>query len=102
MNRNDQISTAPVDTSNRPARLADGQLNISGDWAVEQLVLTVPPEGKEYSAGLSRVSELPVGKSFRRKLRDSVIVIPNRMNRNVKKILHKAEFLLECTVGEEE
>lgn len=45
MNRNDQISSAPVDTSDRPLRLADGQLNISGDWAVEQLVLTVPPSG---------------------------------------------------------
>jgi len=46
MNRNDQISTgAPVDTSKRPARLADGQINLSGDWAVEQLVLTVPPSG---------------------------------------------------------
>jgi hypothetical protein len=46
LNRNDQfLSTAPVDTSNRPVRLADGQLNISGDWAVEQLVLTVPPSG---------------------------------------------------------
>ncbi len=45
MNRNDQISRAPVDISNRPQRLEDGQLNISGDWAVEQLVLTVPPSG---------------------------------------------------------
>jgi hypothetical protein len=46
MNRNDQFTTgAPVDTSNRPLHLADGQLNISGDWAVEQLVLTVPPSG---------------------------------------------------------
>ena len=46
LNRNDQfLSNAPVDTSNRPLRLADGQLNISGDWAVEQLVLTVPPSG---------------------------------------------------------
>ncbi|MDC1527654.1 DUF6152 family protein [Gammaproteobacteria bacterium] len=46
MNRNDQLlSTAPVDTSDRPLRLTDGQLNISGDWAVEQLVLTVPPSG---------------------------------------------------------
>jgi hypothetical protein len=45
-NRNDQfLTSAPVDTSNRPLRLADGQLNISGDWAVEQLVLTVPPSG---------------------------------------------------------
>ena len=46
LNRNDQfLSSEPVDTSNRPLRLADGQLNISGDWAVEQLVLTVPPSG---------------------------------------------------------
>ena len=45
MNRNDQISQAPVDTSARAARLSDGQLNISGDWAVEQLVLTGPPTG---------------------------------------------------------
>jgi hypothetical protein len=46
MNRNDQfVSNTPVDTSIRTLRLADGQLNISGDWAVEQLVLTVPPTG---------------------------------------------------------
>ncbi len=46
LNRNDQfLSSAPVDASDRPLRIADGQLNISGDWAVEQLVLTVPPSG---------------------------------------------------------
>lgn len=45
MNRNDQIQTKALDTSKRPLRLADGQPNISGDWAVEQLVLTVPPSG---------------------------------------------------------
>ena len=46
MNRNDQLLSAePVDTSNRPYRLADGQVNLTGDWAVEQLVLTVPPSG---------------------------------------------------------
>jgi len=46
VNRNAQfVSNTPVDTSNRPLRLADGQPNISGDWAVEQLVLTVPPSG---------------------------------------------------------
>jgi len=45
-NRNDQFLTSePVDASNRPLRLADGQLNLSADWAVEQLVLTVPPSG---------------------------------------------------------
>jgi hypothetical protein len=45
MNRNDQFETKALDTSKRPLRLADGQPNISGDWAVEQLVLTVPPGG---------------------------------------------------------
>ncbi|MDR2212204.1 MAG: hypothetical protein LBE21_01060 [Pseudomonadales bacterium] len=63
INRNDQLSTtAPVDTSNRAARLDSGEPNISGDWAVEQLVLTIPPSGghgdmvpksliEEYAAG---------------------------------------------------
>lgn len=45
MNRNDQFQTKALDTSKRPLKLADGQPNISGDWAVEQLVLTVPPSG---------------------------------------------------------
>jgi hypothetical protein len=45
INRNDQFQTKAIDTSKRPLRLADGQPNISGDWAVEQLVLTVPPSG---------------------------------------------------------
>jgi uncharacterized protein DUF6152 len=45
MNRNDQFQTKAVDTSKRALKLADGQPNISGDWAVEQLVLTVPPSG---------------------------------------------------------
>lgn len=46
MNRNDQMfSGEPVDISDRPVRLADGQINLNGDWAVEQLVLTVPPSG---------------------------------------------------------
>ncbi|MEO6078326.1 MAG: DUF6152 family protein [Steroidobacteraceae bacterium] len=45
INRNDQFQTKTVDTSKRPLRLADGQPNISGDWAVEQFVLTIPPSG---------------------------------------------------------
>ena len=46
VSRNDQFATdSVVDLSNRPLRLADGQLNLSGDWAVEQLVLTIGPEG---------------------------------------------------------
>jgi hypothetical protein len=45
IDRNDQFTRAPVDTSKRPPRLASGEPNISGDWAVEQAVLTVPPSG---------------------------------------------------------
>lgn len=45
--RNQQFSStaAPVDISNRALRLASGEPNISGDWAVEQNVLTIPPGG---------------------------------------------------------
>jgi hypothetical protein len=47
INRNDQFETdnAP-DLSNRPLRLASGELNISGDWAQEQYVIAVPPDGR--------------------------------------------------------
>lgn len=46
INRNDQLETEPVDLSNRPLRLASGELNISGDWAQEQYVIAVPPDGR--------------------------------------------------------
>jgi hypothetical protein len=45
IDRNDQFTRAPVDTSQRPLRLPSGEPNISGDWAVEQAVLTIPPSG---------------------------------------------------------
>lgn len=46
-NRNDQFEhTSDVDLSNRPLRLASGELNISGDWAQEQYVIAVPPSGR--------------------------------------------------------
>jgi hypothetical protein len=46
IDRNDLFtSDAPVDTSNRPPRLASGVPNITGDWAVEQAILTIPPSG---------------------------------------------------------
>jgi hypothetical protein len=44
-NRNEVYGGTEVDTSNRAYRLASGEPNITGDWAVEQQVLTVPPEG---------------------------------------------------------
>jgi len=44
-NRNEVYGGTEADTSNRAYRLASGEPNITGDWAVEQLVLVVPPEG---------------------------------------------------------
>jgi hypothetical protein len=47
INRNDQFeSDTGTDVSNRPLRLASGELNISGDWAQEQYVIAVPPSGR--------------------------------------------------------
>src|SRR4026207_1468850 len=61
LNRNDQFETSSkVDTSKRPLKLADGQPNISGDWAVEQLVLTVPPSGGDRRT-LPHSRALPAG-----------------------------------------
>lgn len=46
IDRNDQFTTTvPVDTAGRPLRLPSGEPNISGDWAIEQAVLTVTPSG---------------------------------------------------------
>ena len=70
LDRNAQFTSAtPVDTSNRPLRLASGEPNISGDWAVEQAVLTVPPSGgsgalvprslrEDYAAGRITLEEI--------------------------------------------
>jgi len=45
-NRNDQFEiTSGVDVSDRPPRLPSGEPNISGDWAQEQYVIAVPPDG---------------------------------------------------------
>lgn len=46
IDRNQQFTTStPVDTSHRPKQTPSGDPNISGDWAVEENVLTVPPSG---------------------------------------------------------
>jgi hypothetical protein len=70
IDRNAQFtSSTPVDTSNRALRLASGEPNISGDWAVEQAVLTVPPSGgrgdlvprsvrEDYAAGRITLEEI--------------------------------------------
>jgi hypothetical protein len=70
MGRNDTISAAqPVDTSNRPLRLADGQLNISGDWAVEQMLLTISPEGERLMIPASLSADVASGKITREQVR---------------------------------
>jgi hypothetical protein len=69
LDRNAQFTSTPVDTSNRPLHLASGEPNISGDWAVEQAVLTVPPSGgrgdlvprslrEDYAAGRITLEEI--------------------------------------------
>jgi hypothetical protein len=46
LNRNDQLATGIVDVADRPLRRAGGQPNITGDWAQEQYVIAVPPNGE--------------------------------------------------------
>jgi len=46
LNRNDQLVTEAVDVSTRPMRLPSGEPNISGDWAQEQYVIAVAPNGQ--------------------------------------------------------
>jgi len=47
LNRNDQLEHRTTSVSgNRPLRLASGELNISGDWAQEQYVIAVAPDGR--------------------------------------------------------
>jgi hypothetical protein len=69
IDRNDQFKRAPVDTSKRAANLSSGEPNISGDWAVEQAVLTIPPSGgrgdlvpssvrEAYAAGKITIGEI--------------------------------------------
>jgi hypothetical protein len=71
LGRNDQLTSTErvVAPANRPARLATGEPNISGDWAVEQNVLTAPPSGgrgdmvprslrDEYASGQMTLAEI--------------------------------------------
>lgn len=66
-----------------------------------KLDLCPPSGGQQYSPGLSSLTELPIGKAYRKNLRSSITLLPNKMNRNVKKIVSKAAFLLECQLEEE-
>ena len=56
-----------------------------------------PPEGKIYRPGLARLQELPLGKHFRKTIRESIAIMPNRAG-VFKTVLDEAKFILE---GEE-
>jgi len=46
INRNDQLARdTAAGQGIRPYRLANGEVNLSGDWAQEQYVIAVPPDG---------------------------------------------------------
>jgi hypothetical protein len=62
LNRNDQLSKAPVDVSDRPLRLASGEPNISGDWAQEQYVIAVPPNGRGALVPKHMIADVESGK----------------------------------------
>lgn len=67
---------------------------------LNKVYLAAAPEGKEYVAGLARTKVLPVGKSFRKNLRNHITILPNRMNKYTKKILSESEFLAEYSIDE--
>jgi hypothetical protein len=46
LERYQQLAPVPAVTSNRPLRLSNGELNISGEWAQEQYLIARPPEGQ--------------------------------------------------------
>jgi hypothetical protein len=53
----------PVSGENRPARLADGTPNISGDWAAEQQVMTDPRGQMGTLVRLSQADEFAPGEA---------------------------------------
>lgn len=65
-----------------------------------KLNLYPPHKGKEYCLGLARLQELPIGKRFRKNLRESISIIPNRMGQKTK-VIKNAEFILEYQVEAE-
>jgi DNA-binding LytR/AlgR family response regulator len=62
-----------------------------------KVLLYSPPEGKVYRPGMARMKELPIGEHFRKGLRESVPIMPNRAG-VFTSVLDEAKFVLE---GEE-
>jgi DNA-binding LytR/AlgR family response regulator len=56
-----------------------------------ELYLTQPPAGTNYKGLAAAVTTIPLGKSYRRNLREALLIIPNRANKFVFRILAKAE-----------
>jgi len=71
--------------------VATNRIQVFDDF---KIILTPAPEGKSYT-GLAKETELPVGRSYKRKIREYVTIIPNRMNKYINKILKEAEFQYE-------
>ena len=65
-----------------------------------KIFLSTPSESDK-NAGFNLRTELPVGRAFQKKLRNSVNIIPNKMNKYIKKILSNAEFLNEVGLDED-
>jgi len=57
-----QIEKSDLNGSARPARLANGELNLSGDWAPEQLVMTDPAGRGGALVPLSTVDQYKPGE----------------------------------------
>lgn len=64
------------------------------------LELEPPPEGKVYQSVLARKTQLPLGKHYRVRLRQSVNLIKNRMGAKSKAFL-EAKFKNEYDLAEE-
>jgi len=63
INRNDQLEHRTTsDLRNRPLRLASGELNLSGDWAQEQYVIAVPPNGPGNLVPKSMIEDVEAGR----------------------------------------
>jgi len=63
INRNDQLEQRTTsELRNRPLRLASGELNISGDWAQEQYVIAVAPDGRGNLVPKSMIAAVESGE----------------------------------------
>ena len=63
LNRNDQLEYRTTSASgNRPLRLANGELNISGDWAQEQYVIARAPDGRSNLVPKSMIEAVESGE----------------------------------------